>query len=85
MRMGADGVRKMGLENLENFTYALPVFGDTLPLFFGKCASQYVLLRFLVFSCFTFAISETFLFFGIFCSIFPLFSLSVLLVLFTIP
>ena len=42
MRMGADGVIKMGLENLENFTCALPVFGDTLPAFFLKmCLSVY--------------------------------------------
>lgn len=50
------------------------------PLFFSvKCASQYILLRFLVFSCFTFCISETFLFFGNFCSIFPFIRFSVLL------
>ena len=42
MRMGADGVIKMGLENLENFTYALPVLEDTLPAFFLKmCLSVY--------------------------------------------
>ena len=50
MRMGADGVIKMGLENLENFTCALPVFGDTLPSFFRKmCLSVYSIKVFDVF------------------------------------
>ena len=50
MRMGVDGVRKMGLENLENFTCALPVLEGTLPAFFRKmCLSVYSIKVFSVF------------------------------------
>lgn len=79
------GLEKWDLKIWKILRVPFQFSGAPSPLFFEKCASQYILLRFLAFSCFTFAISETFLFFRIFCSIFPLFSLSVLLVLFTIP
>ena len=79
------GLEKWDLKIWKILRVSFQFSGAPTSLFSKKYASQYILLRFLVFFCFTFAISETFLFFGNFCSIFPLFNLSVLLVLFITP
>lgn len=73
------GLEKWDLKIWKILRVPFQFSGTPSPLFSEKCASQYILLRFLSFSCFTFCISETFLFFGNFCSIFPFIRVLVLL------